>query len=1279
MKNIFRRLMKVLAYTAATAVILLAIAVEVFRLYLPQVPQYQDEFKTRVSAAIGLQVEFSDMDARWGLSGPELEFYNAELFRPDSGNRIIAAEEVRVGVRLLRLLLEQEFVIDRLVILKSSIDVSHQKDGDFQIQGSSLDELLGSEFNNKATPTNIEIIGEDIELNFTQSSDDHSYFFNVQNVRVSIDNKRIAVDANVRLPNNLGHQLNVSASQLYLGSKNKREWNIILDADDVSLAGWSSLMDGDPQFQSGSGDMELALVVSNEGISTLTAELDFVDVAIEVNELFDISGRFEADMSNFDWLIAINGFRLSTVDYEWPESSLRVEAGFDDVGNIMMLNVRASHLNLDDLGIMRPLLNEELKDSLLDLQPSGVIRNLAATVSELDGNEPQFNISAELDRVGIAAALSRPGVRDFSGLVRANHAGGLLEIESTEFEIDMPEYLSQAIEVSHADGTIIWRTSNNRTTIISDSITINNDIINSQSNVQLVLYKNGLSPEIDLASTWSISDIAELKRYIPEKVTKPILYKWLQMALVNGSISRGTTTLNGPLDKFPFDDGEGRLLIEASVRNMTFKYHKLWPAMEELDIEVILDNTQLYTTKNQSISAGIPVVNAQVNIPDLRDPVLNIEFFSMGRLESIRNFSIQSPISNMLGGQLDRVSVEGEASLDLDLMMPLKREHIQEYEFQAQVQSNNGMLAVAGFDPPIKDLTGKVIIERDRIESEGLSGKFLGQNISISMQHSKDPQFSMIATALGIATTNGIVNELGVPMEGLIKGAAAYQARVLFPNYKVKTKSPLTVQIESDLNGIEFLLPVPFGKAADSLLPISGDIRFMPNGENIESAGFAENHIAWQLAFNKSEESWDFDRGVITMGGDVMQTADTQGLHIRGSTSELILKDWISFSRNGEKRDSVVDLVRSVDLTINNFHYIGQHLRGHRFRVDRSAAEWLVQLDGEDVVGSIFVPYDFNSERKMVFDMKRLRLPGDKTQANLISKLDPRELPAMQLTAAEFAFGDRYFGAIEATLEKTEQGLVATKISTSDTSFKIDGTGRWFIDDEDTLGSHSFFDAILTSTDVEQTMARLNYAPEIDSKELSVDFDLNWSGSPHPGFLEILNGEVQIQLGTGQLKEVEPGAGRVFGLMSIIALPRRLALDFRDVFNKGFGFDKIAGTFQIVDGITYTCDLSLDGPAADIGIVGEANIANRTYEQTAIVSPNVGNTLPIVGAVVAGPQVMAALLVFSQIFKKPLQEVGQAYYAIDGSWDMPSIESTDSAAFVASGELAECLLVEELN
>lgn len=1269
----FRRLLKSFTYLGAGVVILLAIAVGLFRLFLPRLPEYQDDIKEWASAAIGMQVEFSGMDARWGLSGPELEFYDAELIREDGGARIVAAEEVRVGIGFLRLLFERQLVVDRLVIRDTSVDVRQLDDGSFRIQGVSVNDLLASYTGNSASVANIEILGEDIELRFMQPGDTRPLFFSIPDVRVSIDQKRIAVDADIRLPDDLGRQLSVSAIQVLALPVVDRSWDLRIDADKIHLSGWSELSPGERRFRSGTGDLELAIAVAGQGVTNVSAEVDFNDIALGDEDPFDISGRVEVNVSERGWLVAADEFAIAFADHEWPESSLRVEASVGTDGVIGMLDMRASYLNLSDLSLLEPWLNENQQQVLADYAPSGSVRNLSATVSDLDGDEPRFKVAAELDRVGVRDAPRRPGVRGFSGLVRADRRGGLLEIYSRNMEVHAPEYLATAIVIGAADGTIVWRNGHDRTTILSDGIAVRNEFLDSQSNVQLVLSKDGSSPEIDLASTWSISDIAAAKRYIPQKGLPPKLYEWFQAALVSGTVSDGRTSLNGPLDKFPFDGGEGRLLTEATIRDMTFKYHPAWPAAEQARIEVVVDNARLYSVKNHSHNAGISVADAEVDIPNLREPVLSIESDATASLESIRDFSMQSPIAKILGGQLDRISVSGEASFNLMLTVPLKKGRIQEFEFVARARSNNGTLAVAGFKPPITDLSGEVTIERDSISSEGLAGRFLGEAVNLSLRRSDDPQFSVIASAEGIVTGDAIVSELGAPLEGIVSGAAPYQARILFPSNKVEVPSPLTVEIDSALQGLAVGLPEPVSKSADSSLPVSGEIRFIPGGKVIESSGTAGDRLAWQLAFNRPEGRWDLDRGVLTLGGEVLQQADTRGLHIRGATAELRLQDWLDLSRSGEKNVGAADRIRSIDVLVEDLYLIGQHLRGHRIKVDRSARDWLVQFDGDDIVGSVFVPYDFSGDRAMVLEMQKLRLPGDDTEGDTTINFDPRRLPPIHLTVAEFAFGDRYLGAAEATVEKTERGLAAVSISTSDPSYKIVGTGRWEVDENDPSGSRSFISATLTSTNVKETMMRLNFQPGIVSKKMTMVFDLDWSGSPRADFFDVLDGEVQVRFGNGQLEEVKPGAGRVFGLMSIGALPRRLSLDFRDVFNKGFGFDKITGSFTIDNGKTLTCDLSLAGPAADIGIVGEADIANRTYDQTAMVSANVGNTLPIVGAVVAGPQVAAALLIFSQIFKKPLQEVGQVYYGISGSWDEPNVESTNSSAFVASGELAGCL------
>lgn len=271
------------------------------------------------------------------------------------------------------------------------------------------------------------------------------------------------------------------------------------------------------------------------------------------------------------------------------------------------------------------------------------------------------------------------------------------------------------------------------------------------------------------------------------------------------------------------------------------------------------------------------------------------------------------------------------------------------------------------------------------------------------------------------------------------------------------------------------------------------------------------------------------------------------------------------------------------------------------------------------------------------------------------------------------AFGNRNLGAVEASFRHTADGLVAEGVVAKDDTFEIVGSASWQIDETDPLGNRSFVSATLTSTDVEKTMQRLDYDPGIRSEELSLLLDLSWSGGPSSKLMESLDGNVRVNIGAGQLADVRPGAGRVFGLMSVAALPRRLSLDFTDVFGRGFGFDAIRGDFNLVDGESYTCNLSLEGPAADIGIVGRAGLVSREYDQAAIISANFGSALPVAGAIVAGPQVAAALLIFSQIFKKPLREVSQVYYSIGGTFDDPIMEATTAELFGQRGARTGCI------
>jgi uncharacterized protein (TIGR02099 family) len=1282
MNKILKRILKFFAYLAGGIVILLAIAVGLFRLFVPRLPEYQEDIKSWASAAIGMNVEFSDMDARWGLSGPEVEFFNAELIYPDSMTRLVAADQVSIGVALTRLLIDRKAVVDRVLIRDTQLEVRQNANGEWWVQGSPLGQILPARRESGAgTATEglgpIEIIGEDITVLFLQPGDERPTRFEVSQMTVHRDNVRMAIDAEIELPGRLGQSMSASATQLLNGSAAERGWDVRVEINDVELAGVSAMQPSEEvRFDSGTGDIELSLAFANNAVQSATAQLDIDDIAIAGLSNLAVTGRLEFLNDAAGWLIAANDFQATTPAGEWPVSSLRLETSTDSEGKIVMLDAQASYLNFAHIAVAEPWLSAEQRALLADFDPSGEVRDLAVTLSDLDSEMPRFTVSAELSDVGVAATDTRPGVRGFSGSVRADSSSGRLEVDTNNLVVTVPGILGQPLAIDETSGTVIWRRGNNRTTVLSDSIVLRNEFFENETSVELSIADSGGRPFIDLESTFSVSDIAAARVYVPFMAKRPRMSRWFQEGLVSGRVEDGSARIYGELENFPFDDGEGLMLIEGRVRDAVVVYQPKWPSAQIIDADVMVENMRLYSGRSQIINAGNRINNAVLEIADFRDPHLTISALATGTMESLHDFSVNSPIGEMFGGQLEKVSVTGDASLNLDLDVPVR--DWESFTFLAKLQTSNSNLSFEGFNAPLREMSGIVVIERENISSESLGGMFLGQPIAIELSQAPDTmeEYRVIADATGAATAEALVEELGLPLSSRVSGQADYTARLLFPRGKVEEPSPFTIEVASDLAGFEVDLPQPLNKPSDDTVDFNASIMIPKGGVLVESTGGVDDLLSWQIAFAKQEDVWDLNRGVVTFGAEPVteEVPETRGLHLRGSADYVHAQRWFDMAKEAESKTGMAERIRSIDMTVDSLRLLGQHLTDHRVRVDRSARDWLVQLEGEDIIGTAFVPYDFNSDRAVVVEAERLVLPGDEEDDDEpATEIDPRSLPPISFKVDQLAFGSRNFGAVTGTFVRTADGLESEDLIAKDETFEIVGNGKWVIDESDPKGHRSFLTANLTSENVEQTMQRLDYDPGIESDDLAMLLDLSWSGGPSDDLMESLDGEVQVRIGQGQLADVKPGAGRVFGLMSIAALPRRLSLDFRDVFGKGFGFDRIKGTFMLVDGDTYTCDLSLESPAADIGIVGRAGLVTRDYEQTAVVSASFGNALPVAGALVAGPQVAAALLIFSQIFKKPLQEVTQIYYGIGGSWDEPKIETTTAEIFALSGAMAGCI------
>ena len=221
-------------------------------------------------------------------------------------------------------------------------------------------------------------------------------------------------------------------------------------------------------------------------------------------------------------------------------------------------------------------------------------------------------------------------------------------------------------------------------------------------------------------------------------------------------------------------------------------------------------------------------------------------------------------------------------------------------------------------------------------------------------------------------------------------------------------------------------------------------------------------------------------------------------------------------------------------------------------------------------------------------------------------------------------------------------------------ALQLKGTGQWQYNPLESKHL-STVKINLAGPGLGESIADLGFGNSMSGGEMEFNGELSW---PAPFFrfsLDTLAGEARMKITDGVLNNVEPGTGRFVGLLSLNALPRRLSLDFSDILIGGMVFDDISGSYRIDNGILHTRNTRMDGPAARIEISGITGIINRDYDQVIRITPEIRQTLPLIGAVAASTTVGWGLLLLHNLFKTAIDDAFEIEYHVTGSWDDPEI------------------------
>ena len=333
------------------------------------------------------------------------------------------------------------------------------------------------------------------------------------------------------------------------------------------------------------------------------------------------------------------------------------------------------------------------------------------------------------------------------------------------------------------------------------------------------------------------------------------------------------------------------------------------------------------------------------------------------------------------------------------------------------------------------------------------------------------------------------------------------------------------------------------------------DIAFPADGV-IDIIADSQRDVNLAVRLQSLDDSWEIERGAVHAGSTPALLPGQPGLEISGRIEQLRFDDWLAV-QNTETEKRWSDTFREADLDIGALSIFGQIFHDVEVAARRAETQWRFSVDSENVAGTVRVPINVTGGEPVILEMERLRLEEQDSVESDPS--DPRDIMAMEIAVDDFSMGTMNFGSLTTDVRKVPDGLVAGPINIESPSFSITADSAWQVDASNVQQQRSRLRFELLTGDVKAALLALGYDPLLEGEMGAARADITWPGPPGADFLDEASGEFAVRMEDGALLEVEPGGGRLLGVLSLGALPQRLSLDFSDVFDDGLAFTALQG------------------------------------------------------------------------------------------------------------------------
>jgi uncharacterized protein (TIGR02099 family) len=1251
-----------LGITVVSALIVLVSLFSVlFQLAVRAVPGYREQVAAKLGVMLGRPVAIGDVQLTWRGYYASLDLDDVVLQATDPSLMPLTATRLRLAFSLPRLA-RRDWMPVRVDIDGAELAVERDADGKLHVQGlddgpdRDLREAL-EQFARlgRLRLTRCIVVWHDLPLKLDP------YRFEITRSDLIQRSGRFEFDLELGLPPELGQSLSVHAE---------------LDGHLADPSSWTGPWGGYLRGLTAAPLLKNWLVPGaslsfERARLRLRGELDHGAVPALAADWE--SGRIEAELGGdkFEYkaLVAdgdiafddsgaslnLQHFELQGHDGAWPET--RADFRLQRVGaqqeglKAYELSASADFLRLQDLAPWLRLIRGVPPQVAALHDAAGDVSHLVLRLRQAEERD-QYAIRAELKDLALPSAGRKVGFAKLSGELSANEHGGRLTLRQVPLRLELPKVFDGTVPFDALSGALAWTRRGADWQLQVPDFRWRLLGAHGRGEVAVELPAEG-SPRLKLGTRLSAEDATRFKPYIPRQWGKD-LHDWLSRAVVSGRVPVGALTIEGPLADFPFNQtNNGVFSLDLDVAGGKLAFHPDWPAVDKMTARLKFRGNSLGIESDGASLLGARIGRIDASIKDFHDARLNLDGEVAGSLKQLYRVVAESPLKQNLGALVRHTRGEGPAQVRLHLEVPLHG-HI-EVLAEGAVVVNDALLYYNGLKEPIRQINGEIVFGPAGVSSGPLAAQFYevpvrAEILADTPKHSRlsaDFRFAPRADGSG-------VSEL-VPgwLRGRLRGESQWKAEL-----KLDGAADSALRLSTDMRGIAVDFPEPMGKGADEEIPLG--LSFSADERSRLRIGVEySRRLGADLRFN---EGMTLASALLQVGAGEMPPATEDGLTITGKADTLDLAAW-SAALAGMGDSENLTILKRVELEVQKPLLGGQTLLPLRARYTPTADGWQVQLSGEGASGSLSMASGDNRLLRARLQHLALNYQGkDEASAKAETErppLDPGSWPRFDFDCAQLRIGDVDFGHLRALTERIPDGQKLTQLKVDGGAVDLDASGQWWRRAGQSGANLSFK---LGSTQTAEVMQALDYTPNLRAKQSHFEADLLWA--PAAGGLELAQtrGQIRLDIENGQLIAIEPGAGRVLGLLNFYALPRRLTLNFRDVLGQGLAFDKITGSFDLADGNARTEDLHIDGPSLKMDTRGRIGLVAKDYDQNVTISPDYSSGVTLGAALLGGPAVGVLVLIAQEVLEKPLDQVTQLSYHLGGTWDNPEVRKTEVIA-----------------